>query len=487
MRNLLAEALCSGRFCWLLEYVAAVDRQLPDTQAIAEVLDRAFAGFTVTDRVTSATDPAVFPLAYELGRRNATQPLPHFSGKGRELDDLRRLVDEMAAAGLCNLLLLSGDRLADDGRDTRIRYLESVPALAAVRTWRPDWCLGVALNPFKYREEERGAQYLKLAKKIRAGADFAITQLGFDPDGHAQAVDWMRARQDAIPLLACVMPLTAARLRAMRRKALPGVVLSDSLLELLEHDERSADAGRCRASRRLALQIVRLRQLGYAGIQLTGVHEPDELKALQAYVDEYQRSCSDEQQWRVAWEKLMRLPDGRIADPRPVSAARALAVQPSIGERWRFQLLELAHQQLFGSGWLARGVSVVVRGIGEQPWLGRLEHAIKNPLVGCETCGSCRLAETQYICPETCPKGLANGPCGGTQDNCCEFGDRECIHSVRYRLAAEHGQLQQWEDHLIPAISLDERYRSSWPEWFTRGSCVKELPANRKTYRCRPK
>lgn len=54
--------------------------------------------------------------------------------------------------------------------------------------------------------------------------------------------------------------------------------------------------------------------------------------------------------------------------------------------------------------------------------MGRLQHkhclklnlSIKHGVVGCESCGQCRLGDTLYICPETCPKGLANGPCGGT-------------------------------------------------------------------------
>ena len=53
-----------------------------------------------------------------------------------------------------------------------MRYLESVSALQIAREHGPDWLLGAALNPFKYREEEGGAQYLKARKKLLAGADF---------------------------------------------------------------------------------------------------------------------------------------------------------------------------------------------------------------------------------------------------------------------------------------------------------------------------
>ncbi len=49
--------------------------------------------------------------------------------------------------------------------------------------------IGVAFNPFKYAEAEKEAQYLKLHKKMKAGADYVITQLGYDmtalQDAHA--------------------------------------------------------------------------------------------------------------------------------------------------------------------------------------------------------------------------------------------------------------------------------------------------------------
>ena len=78
---------------------------------------------------------------------------------------------------------------------------------------------------------------------------------------------------------------------------------------------------------------------------------------------------------------------------------------------------------------------------------------------------SCRLQETLYVCPETCPKG-PNGPCGGTRLNRCEFDDRECVHSVKYRIAKSADQLPVLEQALIPCIEAADRQRSSWSAWF---------------------
>jgi methylenetetrahydrofolate reductase (NADPH) len=98
--------------------------------------------------------------------------------------------------------------------------------------------------------------------------------------------------------------------------------------------------------------------------------------------------------------------------------------------------------------------------------LHAVERLVKAPVVGCQTCGFCRLPYTAYVCPETCPKGLANGPCGGTSENTCEFGDRECIHNRKYRIAKEAGRLDELEALLIPAVDADKRGTCSWTNHF---------------------
>ena len=144
----------------------------------------------------------------------------------------------MKTRGLNQLLLLSGDRLpGHDPGGAAVRYLESVSALQIAREHGPDWLLGAALNPFKYREEEGGAQYLKARKKLLAGADFLTLQLGFDAAKHVEAQAWMHAQHGMKPMLACVMSLTDKRAAALR--AVPGVVITDTMRELLARSRTS--------------------------------------------------------------------------------------------------------------------------------------------------------------------------------------------------------------------------------------------------------
>ncbi len=57
-----------------------------------------------------------------------------------------------------------------------------------------------------------------------------------------------------------------------------------------------------------------------------------------------------------------------------------------------------------------------------------IEALLKGMVFDCRSCGQCVLRQTGLICPMTCPKGLRNGPCGGTLDGHCEvFPDKPCV------------------------------------------------------------
>lgn len=501
--NDLVDALAAGRFFWSLEFIPSVDKVLRDELVklggIAEVMrnDRLLATFAVTDRVVSERDPDPVAAAANLLDATGKQPLVHFSGKGREMVELERTVERMTENGLSNLLLLTGDRLKSEPASGRARYLESVPAVQAVRRLRPDWLLAVALNPFKYREEEAMAQYLKLGKKVGAGANLVITQIGFDAAKYAEALQWVSQRGYRVPLVANVLLLPAARARYMRAHALPGITITDSLLALLEAESSTLpDKGASRVLRRLALQIVGVRQAGYAGVQITGLHAPEKLAQLERAVAQATAECPTPRAWQRAWNEALTAPDGTRADPVPLEHRWYLrdegtprrkepSVRSGIGERLHYKAMHAVHGTLFGDGPLPRAFGALLQSTVPSSGvrarlLERFEYAVKHPIVGCETCGMCRLAATQYVCPETCPKGLANGACGGTTQNRCEFGDRECIHSVKYRVAKSEGVLHELEQMLVPAVPTERRHTSSWPAHFNgRGPCIEIVPVGR--------
>lgn len=486
--NNIGDSLRNGKFFWTIEFVASSDHVLDDDLVtvdayVEELAQREeVAGFAVTDRVHSDVDPDPVMMAKSIREHSKAQPLIHLSGKGRDITDLYKSLDQIRAAQLKNVLILSGDKLKTPSTDKRLRYLESVPAIAAAKKHSPDLLVAAALNPFKYREEESVAQYLKLGKKIAAGADVLITQIGFDIVKHEEALFWMDSRDYRVPMMANIMALNAARSRFIREHQLAGVTITDSYHELLQAEEEqlTKDQASARISRRLALQIVGLRLIGYSGVQLTAIHSTETLELLLRQVDYLSDKCHDRITWNKAWKEALIFPDGkRSASPAPEhswSLSDRHTQAAPLKDRLKYHLMDHVHSFWFENGLGARLQKKMFSGIQRyspaDKRLEKLERAIKSPLFGCDTCGMCRLAATQYICPETCPKGLANGPCGGSSLNTCEFGDRECIHSRIYRVARDTHSLEQLENCLIPAIPESTRHTSSWPPHF-RGEGIK--------------
>lgn len=478
--NAIRAALLNQTFFWSLEFVPSVDKVLrAELEKISIVLtevrnDPLIAGFSVSDRVHSDIDPDPITAASQLLMRSGKQPLVHWSGKGRDVADLMRSLERMEVMGLENILLLTGDKLKQVAVQDRHRYLESVPAVDIVKRTNPNLLVAVALNPFKYREEDCMAQYLKLGKKVGAGADYVVTQIGFDNIKYQEAQQWIAQRNYQIPLVANLMPMLAKTARYMRKHQLAGVTVTDAFLALLEEEEKLPDQGLGRAMRRLALQLIGVRFMGYAGVQLTAIHTSKQLENLKTMVAELQDFCHDEQTWRQAWQECMSYPQGGIADTAPLHAwyiSAKKTVHAPLLARMKYRMMEHTHDFMFGKGLGAWLFGKLMRPINPRHSMAdhaaeRFERAIKGPLFGCETCGMCRLEATQYVCPETCPKGLANGPCGGTTENLCEYRDRECIHSVKYRIAKDAGVLDQLETWLIPAVPKEHRHSSSYPPHF---------------------
>jgi methylenetetrahydrofolate reductase (NADPH) len=351
--------------------------------------------------------------------------------------------------------------------------------------------VAAAVSPFKYREEELLNQYAKMVKKERAGADAFITQVGWDMLKAKELLAYRRRRGLPAPVLMGLMLLTVARARFIRANRLAGITITDDLQAMLEAEAALPDKGVARAYRRLALQIVGIKRLGYAGFQLTGMHQYDKLDRLLREVASLEATLATEAQWWEAWWEALRTPDGRrvatapapfylfreLGEPQgwavPVDRLTPLVFPPApaSADLRTFRRLDRLDHALFRDGSAGAAVlrplaRLVPPGSAVDRGLHALERAVKRPLVGCDTCGFCRLPATSYVCPETCPKGLANGPCGGTRENTCEFGDRECIHNRKYRVARDAGRGEELESVLIPAVDPGRRHTCSWTNHF---------------------
>lgn len=71
----------------------------------------------------------------------------------------------------------------------------------------------------------------------------------------------------------------------------------------------------------------------------------------------------------------------------------------------------------------------------------------------CQACGECELGKTAGICPLVqCPKGLLDGPCGGTRpDGKCEVDpEKDCAWVQIYERLEKLNMLEQYSEILEP-------------------------------------
>jgi methylenetetrahydrofolate reductase (NADPH) len=180
----------------------------------------------------------------------------------RVLSDLR----EYHGMGVRNLLLVTGDypREEEEGR-TPFFDIDSVQLLMLLREAHGadieifrDFFKGVVVSPFKKLEEELLWQYAKLERKVEAGADFIVSQAGFDARAWDEVVRFVRNMGNVfVPDLATA--------RRIADGLVPGLAVPPALLEKIASEERRGAEGRRETLLRAAKSMAVLRGLGYDG------------------------------------------------------------------------------------------------------------------------------------------------------------------------------------------------------------------------------
>jgi hypothetical protein len=98
------------------------------------------------------------------------------------------------------------------------------------------------------------------------------------------------------------------------------------------------------------------------------------------------------------------------------------------------------------------------------------EEKTKRAAFGCRMCAQCALPTTAYACPQTCPKQLRNGPCGGAYpDGRCEvFPEERCVWVIAYERAEESGHIHDLR-RLVKPLDHQRWGQSSWVNfWLDR-------------------
>ena len=472
--------------------------------AHALVDDPRIAALSITDNAGGHAMVSPALLAEEFLARGQ-DVIVHVACRDRSRNGLLSLAWELERRGVRNVLAVSGDHPTEgfEGLSRPVFDVDSVGLLALYRDLvnqvgsgaaasrdassaadptPSGFYLGCAVSPFKRIEAEVVPQYLKLALKVRAGADFVIPQLGYDARAWDELLRWMRRADLRVPALASVYVLSRTVARLFNANRIPGCVVSDELLAVAEREAAAADKGRAFFLDLAARQVAIARGLGFRGVYLAG-HLPaaDVARVLDSAAD----YAPDD--WRTFAREIAYAPKGSfrffagdpatgLATDEPAPAyARTLAPRARGRARRRvspwYKANRLAHRAVFAPGTPGFRAAGRVYGQLERVHLGRplhvLEQAVKVPLYDCRDCGDCSLPDVAYLCPESqCPKGERNGPCGGSQDGICEVLPRRCVWVRAYERLKPYGEELAMLERSPVIVDNQLRRTSAWANTF---------------------
>jgi len=457
---------------------------------------------SITDN--AGGNPMLSPMA--LGKNllyGGKEVMIHLSCKDFNRHGLESEAWQLGSEGFRNILALTGDYPGTGyhGQAKPVFDIDSVglltllgemnrgldrPSVNSNSNQKPleptDFFLGAVATNFKRHENEVVPQYLKMEKKVEVGAQFIIAQIGFDArKSHEMLVYLERRGHRKVPLIGNVYLLSLPTARFFRTQKIPGVVISETLLEECEMQARGPDKGRRYFQELAAKQIACFRGMGFRGAYLGGVHSMPEIRDIldieAAFSPDDWRQFAREIRYPQEGEFYLHTEDEQtgLADPERLAPAyeasqgsRPRSRNVTLGyrfSRWVHDQVFLPHTRLYRWG---RKVYAKAKDTRQGPALLRAaEHAGKSLLYRCKDCGDCSLPDIAFLCPESqCAKNQRNGPCGGTRDGLCEVDDFECIWARAYDRLKNEGKEMDLLEHapVIPDEAL--RGTSSWANHF---------------------
>jgi methylenetetrahydrofolate reductase (NADPH) len=433
--------------------------------------------------------PALSPevLGLEI-RALGLEVIIHLSCKDKNRNQLESLLYAWDRQDLHNLLVITGDypQKGYEGSPKPVFDLGSVQVLDLISRMNrgesnregriadavppTSFLKGAVVSPFKMLAAEQMMQYAKLRRKQMAGADFIITQLGFDARKFQELLFFMREQGLAMPVLGNVFIPNLTVLEHLRAGRIPGCVLPEGIYRQMHREAQDGDRGKRARLLRAAKLLAVLKGLGYAGAHLGG---PGISFADLDFVLTRMESLAAD--WQGLVGELSCWPQESFWYYKKNAATGLNLPEPNTaGSRRRppflYSLAKAFHDAAFApQGFLYKPLRRLCRAMAAsrlEVGFARSEHLVKYLLFRCRNCGDCTLAELSFLCPQAgCAKFLLNGPCGGSRNGWCEVypGRRRCFYVKMFDRLAD----PQWQPPgLVPPRDWSLDQTSSWLNYY---------------------
>lgn len=470
-QNHFRGALENGQFFCTAELVLGRDHNVAEAEAFvkeAAALPEGIKVISLTD--LPGGNPALPPEAFvSFVLENGLTPIAHLAGKDGNRSFLEARLHALARLGVENILALTGDAQKEGfgGRSKPVYDLDSVLILWLLKSMKQgieynlgpraahttpfNYFGGAVVNPYKIHEADQMMQLYKLQLKISVGAQFIITQLGFNLRKLYELKQFMaREGLGQIPVLANVYVPTAKVAQMMQAGEVAGCVVTDALIRRLEGEKKP------QRLERAALMVAAVKELGFAGAHVGGfglTHRDFRTIA--------ERAEAIGAGWRDRIEELVfpsanefyLLPAGSdgLSDGQGEYQVSRKKPQPTFVQKLsRFVHQHLITENSLGGRFLGRRLREQITASANGSWRHGIWCQLLEPstlyrkaTVGCKSCGDCIQDHLDYAgCSmRSCYKELRNGPCGGSRiDGTCEARpELPCIWNMVYKGALAMG------------------------------------------------
>jgi methylenetetrahydrofolate reductase (NADPH) len=163
--------------------------------------------FSVTYGAGGSTRERTFAVVKEIAAEGF-DAAPHLSCIGSTRESIREILAEYQAAGIRRIVALRGDLPSGMAETGEFRYANEL--VEFIRAETGDWfSLEVAAYPEWHPQARSPKHDLEaFARKIKAGANSAITQYFYNADAYFHFVDEARALGVEAPIVPGIMPIT---------------------------------------------------------------------------------------------------------------------------------------------------------------------------------------------------------------------------------------------------------------------------------------